>query len=293
MRAAILRSYGSIPAIGEWPEPGGESLEVLAAGLNPVDLRIASGEFYAGVPDVPYVPGSEGVARTPAGERVYFRGGGAFAERVAAAETVPIPDGVDDGMALACGTPGCTALVALERGRMAAGERVLVLGASGSVGWLAVQLAVLRGAGSVVAAARDVERLGELEAVTGCTVVTLDSVAEAGPFDLVVDPLWGAPAAAASRALDRGGRLVALGESAGPAAAFTSADVRGRQLEILGLALPAVGPEVRRRAYERVVAHAASGELSAAYEELPLDDIATAWERQATGSPRTKLVLRP
>ena len=281
MRAAILRSYGSIPEIGEWPEPGGDVVEVEAAGLNPVDLRIASGSFYAGVPDVPYVPGSEGVGRRADGARVYFRGGGALAERAVAGEAVVLPDGVTAGLALACGTPGCTALLALERARLAPGERVLVLGASGSVGVLAVQLARLLGAGEVVGAARS----GDW--------IALDAVEEAGPFDVVVDPLWGAPAQAAARALAPGGRLVALGESAGAEAAFASSLVRGRQLEILGLALALVGADARRAAYERVIALAAAGELDAPFEALPLDDVASAWERQASGSPGAKLVLVP
>jgi NADPH2:quinone reductase len=282
VRAAILREHGSIPELGEWPEPAGGGAEVLAAALNPVDLRIASGSFYGGSPDPPYVPGSEAIVRHGAG-RAYAVAAGAFAERVALGDVVvPVPDGVDDGLALACGTAGSTALAALERGRLAEGESVLVLGARGAVGALALQLASLLGAGRVVGASRTPPPGG----------IRLEEIEESGPFDLVVDPLWGAPAQAAARALAPGGRLVGLGESAGAEATFPSALVRGRQLEILGLALPARGPQRRRALYERLMEWAAAGRLRAKTEEFPLDRVAEAWERQAA-SPGAKLLLRP
>lgn len=284
MRAAILRAYGAVPEIGEWPAPDGELLgRVRAAGLNPVDVRIASGNFYAGSPEVPYVPGGEGVAELSDGRRVYFTAGGALAEQVALWEggVSEVPEAVPDGVAVACGTAGTTAWAALDRARLSEGERVLVLGASGAVGAIAVQLARLRGAGEVIGAARS----GDW--------VALEEIEAHGPFDIVIDPLWGEPAEAAARTLAAGGRLVQLGESAGVAARFESSLVRGRQIEIIGLALARMAPVERMAAYGHVLAHAAAGELAVACEELPMDQISEAWERQAGGSPRAKLVLVP
>jgi NADPH:quinone reductase len=284
MRAAILRSYGSIPEIGDWPDPPGGGADVVAAALNPVDLRIASGTFYGGAPDPPYVPGGEAVVRLADGSRAYVAAPAALAERMAVepAHAAAVPDGVDEGLALACGVAGCTALAALERGRLAAGESVLVLGARGAVGAMALQIAPLLGAERVVGASRTPPEGG----------IGLDAIETAGPFDVVVDPLWGPPAEAAARALAPRGRLVQLGQSAGESAAFTSPVVRGGQIEILGLALPKLGPGRRRELYERVVAWAAAGELRAASEALPLDRVAEAWERQE-GSPGRKLLLVP
>ena len=283
MRAAILREYGSIPSVGEWPDPEGVSAPVVAAGLNPVDLRIASGTFYAGAPPLPYVPGSEAVVRLADGRAAYTLGSGAFAELLGIEEGsyVALPDGLDPGLAVACGTAGTTALLALERARLAAGESVLVLGASGAVGAFAVQLASRLGAGRVVGAARSGDWVG------------IEEVASSGPFDVVIDPRWGAAAEAAVTAMAPGGRLVQLGESAGATASFSSATVRGRQLEILGLALVVLPRDERLAAYARVAELAASGELTAEVQTFPLERIAEAWSLQASGSPGAKLVLLP
>src|SRR5687768_11954518 len=154
MRAAIVRSYGSNPELGDWPEPA-DGARVLAAALNPSDLRIASGTFYTGAPDLPYVTGGEAIVERD-GRRFYAWGAGAFAERMAFEpnRACGVPDGVEPGLALACGVAGTTALAALERARLAEGESVLVLGARGAVGALALQLAPLLGAGRVVGASR-------------------------------------------------------------------------------------------------------------------------------------------
>src|SRR4030081_4020550 len=127
MRAAVIERYGEPPVLRDVPEPkadGSTLVEVLAAPLNPVDLSIASGKFYAGAPPTPYVPGGEGMGRplqngTP-GPRVYFRAAlpnGSFPERpiISQGQTVPIPDTVPDGVAAALGTPGIAAYLALTR----------------------------------------------------------------------------------------------------------------------------------------------------------------------------------
>jgi NADPH:quinone reductase-like Zn-dependent oxidoreductase len=284
MRAAILRSFGSVPVVDDWPEPDGHVAEVMAAALNPVDLRIASGTFYGGAPDPPYVVGGEAVVRRDDGSRAYVAAPAAFAERLAIEprHEAKVPGGVSDGLALACGVPGSTALAALERGGVGQGDSVLVLGARGAVGTMAVQIAPLLGAGRVVGASRTPTADG----------IGLEAVEDAGPFDVVVDPLWGPPAEAASRALAAGGRLVQLGQSAGGEATFESSVVRGMRLEILGLALPALGPDARRALFERVVGWAAEGRLEMPVETYPLERVGEAWERQAA-SPGAKLVLVP
>lgn len=287
MRAAILREYGATPEVGDWAEPDGELVvDVLAAGLNPIDLRIASGTLAARRPELPSVVGSEGVGRTPDGRRVYFNGP-ALAERATAAEPVEVPGGIGDAEAVAYGVAGLAAWLALDKARLQEGERVLVLGASGPVGLIALQLARLRGAGRVVAAARR-----EVAGADAFVSLAGDDVAFDEEFDVVIDPLWGAPAAAAIAALAFRGRLLQLGQSAGGEATLTSADIRFKELSILGHTNLAAPPEARAEALQDMWRHAAAGELTVDCETVPLTDVASAWARQAE-APGVKLVIIP
>lgn len=307
-----MHGYGEAPSVGEpaLPEPGEgqELVEVELAGLNPVDVWIASGSYFAGAPPLPYVIGREGIGRTAAGERVYFDGpvppSGAAAERavVASSSLLPVPEALDAGTAVACGIAGLAAWLALEwRAELRRGETVLVLGASGAVGRIAVQAARLLGAGRVVAAARDRGALAELEGSAADATVRLDGTGdlagalrdacEGGP-DVIVDPLWGAPAAAAIDAAAQGARHVQLGSSAGATAQIASASVRGKSLRILGHYNFAAPAEVRAAAFARMLGHAERGELAVPVERMPLDRIADAWERQQ-GSPGVKLAIEP
>jgi NADPH2:quinone reductase len=313
MRAAILRAHGATPELGEFDDPvGGEGAvvaEVLAAGLNPVDLRKASGTFPLLPPlPVPSVAGWEGVARLPDGSRAYFVDppppNGALAERTAIdpAAAFPVPDGVDDALAVALGIAGLAGWLAVEwSARLREGESVLVLGATGTVGQVAVQAARLLGAGRVVAAGRDSEglaRAAELGADATVALGEADDLEQAfrdageGGFDVVVDPLWGEPAVAAIKASNRLARFVQLGQSAGAEATVASTDVRNKALRIVGHTNYAIPPEDQRAAYARMTARAAAGELTADLERVPLDDISAVWERLRSG-PGTKLVVIP
>jgi NADPH:quinone reductase-like Zn-dependent oxidoreductase len=312
VRAAILHEYGVPPEPGEFrdPEPGDgqEVVEVLAAGLNPVDVSIASGTFYGGRPPLPCVVGREGVGRRAGGERVYFDGSappfGSFAQRapIDPQDAIPLPEGLDEALAVCFGIAGLAAWLGLEwRGGLRQGETVLVLGASGVVGRVAVQAARLLGATRVVAAARSregLEQAVELGADATVQIGAVDDLAGAlaeaagGGVDVILDPVWGEPAAAALQAANRGGRLVQIGQSAGPEALISSAAVRGRVLEILGHTNFAAPREIKRAAYERMAAHAAAGELRLDVERVPLEDVADAWARQQA-SPHRKLVIVP
>ena len=249
MRAAILREYDATPELGEFddPTPGDGTVvaEVLAAGLNPVDIRKAAGVFpLAPKPPLPSVAGWEGVARLEDGSKVYFVDppppNGALAQRtlVDPSATHPVPDGVDDAVAVALGIAGLAGWLALSwSAKLREGETVLVLGATGTVGQVAVQGAKLLGASRVVAAGRDEAGLARAAELGADATVRLgdegdlaerfrEAAGDAGGFDVIVDPLWGEPATAASKAANRFARLVALGQSAGLEATFSSADVR-------------------------------------------------------------------
>jgi NADPH2:quinone reductase len=306
MRAALVRDVGAAPQlVDDHPEPHGEIVvDVTAAPVNPVDLSIASGRFYAGPPNAPYVPGVEGVGRVAGGGRVWFEtgagyiGDGSMAERaaVAASRTIELPEGVDDALAGCLGVAGLAAWVPLaHRACVEAGETVLILAATGVVGQIGVQAAKLLGAGRVIAAGRDPEKLDRIEADAAVTLpATADELREAagGPIDVVLDPLWGEHTAPATEAMNVNGRLVVVGQSAGQHATLDSGVVRGKALKILGHANAATPADVKHAAFRAMCDHAAAGRLKVDYEELPLDRVAEAWERQAS-SPHVKLILVP
>lgn len=281
---------------------------VLAAGLNPVDISIASGSFYQGAAPLPSVAGREGVGRTSTGELVYFDAPvppyGSFAERtlVYSESLITIPQEIDPALATCFGIAGLAAWVSLEwRARLRAGETVLVLGASGVVGDIAVQAARLLGAGRVVAAARSASGLERARRRGADEVVQLggtENLAEAlreacaGGPDVVIDPLWGEPAAAASEACNAEARLIQIGQSAGAESTLSSAVVRGKALSILGYTNFRAPREVTRAAYTQMIEHAVAGRLTVDVELVPLEKVAAAWERQRS-SPGRKLVIVP
>jgi NADPH:quinone reductase len=317
MRAAVVAAVGSPPAPAEVDEPvraGGSALvAVEAAPLNPVEIRVAAGQ-HPRQAQPPYVPGLEGAGtvvesdRFAPGTRVRFEGAalpgfgahGLLAERAAVPEEslVELPDEVDLGLAAALGVVGITALLALERAAPAGGERVLVLGASGGVGQMAVQLARLMGADRVVAAGRSAERLERVRELGADEVVELGDgdlteafeQAAGGPLHIVIDPLWGEPAMAALRALATEGRLVNVGQSAGADVRVPLETVRNRQGAIHAISSGWTGLERKAGAYRSVLEHALADRVSVDREVVPLEDVATAWERQA-GSPGRKLVV--
>ena len=207
-----------------------------------------------GPPPLPSVVGTEGVGTLAGdGRRVYFDASvapfGSYAERTLVPADVPIelPDALDDGVAVALGVSGLAAWLPLAwRAQLQPGETVLILGATGVVGQLAVQAARLLGAGRIVAAGRDAEMLARAaqlgadatvdlrEAGDGAGLTAAFREAAGGDVDVVHDPLWGAPAAAALEALGTNGRHVQLGQSAGAEATLPSASIRGRHIDVRG-----------------------------------------------------------
>jgi NADPH2:quinone reductase len=311
VRAAVLHAFGA-PVVDDFPEPvssdGAVVLEVLAAGINHLDVGKATGTFYSGPTELPLVVGSDGVGRLTDGRRAYFDASvapyGALAQRtlVPGDALVPVPDALDDAVAAALGNAGLAAMVALVwRARVQPGERVLVLGATGAVGRLAIQIAREAGAGRIVAAGRDPERLDALRALGADALVDVrdgDGLARrieesaGGPVDVIVDLLWGAPALAAIEAAAVGARLVQIGAKSGGEVAQPAALLRSRRLALHGTAGFLEPREVRAKAYARLCELAAAGRLDVDLERVTLDDVPAAWERQRRG-PERKLVVVP
>jgi NADPH2:quinone reductase len=311
VRAAVITEIGGLPAVVERPDPDGLVLELEATPLNPIDINVGAGRFFGGHPPLPFVPGAEGVGRLPTGERVWaFSDGlglardGALAERVSVKReaVVDVPEGVDPALAGALGIAGLAGWMPLSwRAPLQAGETVLVLGATGTVGLVAVQSAKVLGAGRVVAAGRDREGLARAAELGADATVCLDETDDLGAAlkeacggegpDVVVDPLWGAPFGSVLEAAAPRARIVNVGQSAGPEATLTSNAVRGKSLDILGFIVYAVPRDVLADHYRRLVEHAAAGRITLELERVTLDAVAEAWERQASGSADRKLVV--
>jgi NADPH2:quinone reductase len=315
VRAAVVERLGEPPVVREVPAPsagpGRAVVRLLAAALNPVDLAIGAGRFYGPLPTPPYVAGAEAVgevvegARIAPGTRVWCLGpgSGCFAERFAAAEDhlVPVPDGVPDALAAALGIAGLAGWMPVRhRGGLRAGETVLVLGASGSVGQIAIQAAVLGGAGRVVAAARSQAGLARARALGAAATVTLGGGDDAAALraacapgaDLLIDPLWGPPALAALGALAARARIVQVGGAAAPTVALPAGPFRGGRLDLRGFSVFTEARGDLAAAYRELAEAAAAGAVRLDVEQVPLAEAAAAWARQGAGRD-PKLVLVP
>jgi NADPH:quinone reductase-like Zn-dependent oxidoreductase len=317
IRAAVLRVCGRPPSVEERPAPtpgaGEEPVAVVAAPITPLDLLCASGTSYFGTPVTPYVPGVQGVGLRADGTPVWFAtsagmrpGDGSMAEAVVVpgVDVVPLPEEVPLPLIAALGLSAVAAHSALTRtGELSAGDRVVVLGAGGVVGQTAIQLATLAGAAQVVAVARSSAALNRALDLGASAVVPLlpdDDVptlaerlhvAAGGPVDLVLDPVFGVPAAAALRVLRPGGRLVNLGSSAGPTAPLDSATLRSGSLRVLGYTNNSLSVAQRAESLGVVAGHAAAGRLTVAHETVPFAAVADAWSRQAAGAAAGRIVL--
>jgi NADPH:quinone reductase-like Zn-dependent oxidoreductase len=322
MRAALLRGFGNPPETSDVTPPEGGSgralLRVTAAPINLLDLFIGSGDFYGDAPDPPYVPGVEGVGtvvkadRLEPGTRVWFSferfdgGRGSMAELCAVEEqrTVALEHPLDDAVAAALGLTGVAAWMSLSRrGKLEPGEQVLVLGAAGAVGQVALQAARILGAGRVIGASRSEEgraiarRLGADEVVDSSDG-DVDAIAERierackGPLSLVIDPVWGDLATSALRALAPRGRLVNFGSSGGVVAPLDSAVIRSKSLSVLGYTNLSLPFEDMRAAVSALHLHAAAGRINPILDRVDLGEVGTAWAR-AGESPHKKLILMP
>ncbi|MBH2566446.1 zinc-binding alcohol dehydrogenase family protein [Serratia marcescens] len=306
MQAAIVTALGQAPVFGTFEEPQAQAnevpIDVLAAGIKQLDRATVAGTHYSSPKQLPIVPGTDGVGRTADGQRVYFasfrRPYGAMAERSVASWTVPVPEAVDDATAAALINPAFAAWLPLRwRADLQPGETVLIIGATGTSGKLAVAAARQAGAGRIVAAGR---RLSVLEALGVDATVDLSLQGEAltqafaaaagpGGYQVIVDYIWG-PATEAllatlnnhdlsSYAGGRGIRLVNVGSMAAPDIRLPAAVLRSNQLQILGSGtgnFPPV-PEMQRYATE-ILALAATGALAIETQEHALAEIAEVWD---------------
>lgn len=294
MRAAVISGPGERPVVKQFDDPApvddAVAIDVRTAALGGWDIQ---GAYRMGV-QYPCVIRGEGVGLAPDGRRVYFGERsvppyGAWAQRtwVPAEEVWDVPDDIDDKLAVALGIAGTGALVPLRQSNIQPGENVLILGATGTVGQIALQLARHFGAGRVVAAARDqqaLERVAERGLADGIARIgTGDDVAalkaEAGDgFDVVLDVVYGEPAVAALKATRFGARIMSIGVQAGLTATIALPDLLFRTHSCVGTGQrPA---RDRRALWQQLLEISREKGFVLDYAEYTLDEAAQAWDAQ-------------
>jgi len=319
MRAAVLTAHGEPPSYAEHPDPvareGHVLVRITAAPVVPLDLLCASGTSYFGEPALPYVPGVQGVGVDEAGERVWVAasagmrpGDGTLGELYVAApdDVVPVPGDAPDADVAAIGLSGVAAWSAVNlRAQLRTGETVMVLGAGGAVGQVAVAVAARQGAARIVGVCRGAagadraRRNGADEVVVlpddrdPTTLAALLHEALGTTADVVIDPVFGWIAEAATRVMTPFGRLVNIGGSAADSATLSSAVVRGKSLSVLGYTNNAITPEQRAEALNGAVGLWSPGRSVVEHTVRPLAEVTEAWQDQARGTAAGRQVLVP
>src|SRR6266851_1531203 len=305
MKAAVIHALGQPPRFEDFPEPtageGEVGVNVRAAGLHPFVRAQASGSQSGSTNVLPQIPGIDGVGSLDDGTRVYFdKAGppyGTMAEHcvVLRERIFPIPDRLDDLTAAALFNPGMTSWLAFTRAQLTKGETVLIVGATGAAGKLAVQIAKRLGAGKVIVLGRNAQVLNELPPIGADVTISLNqpdqqlieaiaSAASPGGIHVILDYLWGRPTEAVIAAIAR------LDVTQG-APSVRLIVLRSSGLLISGIAVALTTIERLREAIPQLIAEAASGTLRIETEPVPLAQIEAAWQQQTPDNRR--LVVLP
>ena len=316
MHAAVVTAFDTPPRYQEFALPvplaDQELLEVVAAGLHPRVRSQSNGTHYTSTEQLPLIPGIDGVGRRSDGSLVYFvlpdTALGSMADRalIDPRRSIPLPSDVDPVLIAAAMNPGMSSWVALQkRVVLQPGQSVLVMGAAGSAGRLAIQVARHLGAGRVVAAARGAEKLAALTDLGADALIDLagdpddvagELAANATEVDIVLDYLWGPPAQAAILPLltareDRSRLLswVQIGAVAGGDIRLPSAALRQANVHFLGSGQGSVSTRGILETLPSLAAAVGSGEFDVEAVARPLAEVERAWG-EAAGSARVVLV---
>jgi NADPH:quinone reductase-like Zn-dependent oxidoreductase len=318
MNAAVVTSFAEPPhyqsfEIPRTDDPEEILVEMLAVGLHPRVRSGARGGHYTSTGQLPMIPGVDGVARREDGTLIYFAADddqlGTMAERSLAdrRRSVELPADADVARIAAAMNPAMSSWVALHRRvDLEPGQSVLVLGATGNAGSMAVQIAKLMGAGHVVGAGRDAERLAALTSVGADALVHLTSDAEAtsaalaeaaADVDVVIDYLWGEPAKLAMGALlparqDTSAPLdwLQIGALTGPTLELPSALLRGAALRIQGSGQGSISPRMYLGELPALVAEINAGRIAVDARTAPLSEVESVWNQPEVPGTRTVLV---
>ena len=318
MNAAVVTSFAEPPHYQRFEVPGPRSQEqalvdVLAAGLHPRVRTDAAGAHYTSTGTLPMIPGIDAVGQRPDGRLVYFVAAddviGTMADKALAdaRRSVVLPGDADVAKIAAAMNPAMSSWVALRRRvPIEPGNSVLILGATGNAGAMAVQVAKLLGAGRVVGAGRDLGRLQALTSAGADDIVQLTSDSEAtgsalaaaaAGTDIVIDYLWGKPAQQAITALltarserSRALNWIQIGAVAGPTIELPSVALRSANLRVQGSGQGAVGPADYLAEMPSLIDAISDGAIAVKANRVPLADVAQAWTRDEAPGERTVLV---
>jgi NADPH:quinone reductase-like Zn-dependent oxidoreductase len=328
MNAAVVQSFDAPPVYTTFadpvpnPEAGEVLVNVTAAALHRIVKSLANGTHYGSTGILPFVPGVDGVGRLqnahgqlPAGTRVFFGSArppfGTFAQQSLAVGSmlIPLPDALDDATAAAIANPAMSSAVALMRAKFQSGESVLILGATGVAGQLAVQIAKSRGARRIIALGRNPQSLAGLTALGADATISLDQdhdtliaalrqeITTHG-VDIVLDYLWGPPAEALLSAISQKGldhaapriRYIQIGSSAGASISLNAATLRSSGLELLGSGFGSASLDQIRQALIAFFDHITTNPLHFALKTAPLSEVANLWNTDDQG---VRLVFQP
>ncbi len=303
MKAAIVTKPGTLPVYADFEEPvaGPDErvISVCAAALSPLVRSRAAGKHYNASGQFPLVVGVDGIGRLDDGQKVYFfvprAPFGAMGERtvVPTSRIIAVPDDLDDVRAAALANPGMSSWAAFTlRARLKPGETVLVNGATGSSGRLAVPIARHLGAGKVIATGRNTEALAMLGAdvtipLTDDTDQFEDLLKEqfAGGIDVVVDYLWGQSAERILNAVAKMTRnttpmrFVQIGTMSGLDITLPGAILRSSAIELLGSGLGSITLEDLVASVGGMLDAAIPAGLTLTTDSVPLSDVTVAWPR--------------
>jgi len=319
MNAAVVEAFDHPPRYKSFADPvpaeGEILIEVRAAGLHPIVKALASGSHYGSTGQFPFIPGVDGVGRLPDGSRVYFGRTrdiyGTFAERSITQSwlTLPLPDSIDDVTAAAMMNPGMSSRAALARAKFVAGDNVLILGATGIAGHLAIQIARRLGAARIIAAGRNSEALQQAAALGADATISLEQDPDSlvddfrkhlseSKVDVVLDYLWGPPAESLLAAISQKGlshashriRFVQIGNSAGKAITLLGETLRSSGLELLGSGFGSASLQEIMKAVGEFIQAAAKSPFQVPAKAVSLRDVETLWNSSDKGA---RLVFQP
>ncbi|MCO6005268.1 NADP-dependent oxidoreductase [Actinoallomurus purpureus] len=308
-RALILERFGSLPRLVERPVPPrapGETLvRVHAAQIGHLDLNIVDGRFGI-LPSLPFVPGTNSCGTVvasdvhPVGSLVRVNGAGlglrrdgGWAEHAVVPDKAafPTPPGTDPALACSFFSPAGTAWAAVhDVATIGAGERVLVTGAAGAVGSMAVQLAVRAGAEVIGVVGRPAKLEHVPAGAKAILAADLSAEALGGPVDALIDTVGGSVLAAALGLVRSRGRAALIGYSAGREFTVDLADFLLADVALLPVNLMARGRGLAEVG-ERLLAEIASGDLTLNIERYGLDRLEQAVERLRGGAAIGKVAL--
>jgi|SRR5699024_3466216 len=318
MRAVVLGELDKSPVLKDIKEPRPEDeqqvLDVKAAPVKTLDRLMTMKSFYGSFSNLPVIIGTDGAGVLESGERVYAQGiTGMYAEKslVQKENYTILPDNLDfeTAAALPNAIQG-SALPMRLRGHIQKGSRILINGATGFTGQVAVQAAQHYGAENIVATGRDAKRLEKLKDLGADQTISLlqsdeevtnqlKTVLDEGAIDIVIDYLWGQPAGNILKVLAAGPthavRFINVGNLAGNDINIAAGILRSSAIEVLGAGLGSYKEEELQQFSAELIPEmfqlAAKGVLTVTTQRESLEDIEQIWKQE--GEAGTRLVICP